>query len=173
MKWDGSQPSRLYLISRKTGQCIARYTAESFFAFHHVNAYENDTDVFVDICCYPNANIVYQYYLSNLRKKSEHDVSRGFPEGALRRYRVPVPLSKSKKPSFEPLPTYSDGKDFKLLHYGIELPQINYRFFNGKPYRYVYGLKQRKPGDFLNQIIKVNLIIDELFCHFRLHLVVL
>ncbi|XP_031562026.1 beta,beta-carotene 15,15'-dioxygenase-like [Actinia tenebrosa] len=171
MKWDGSQPSRFYLISRKTGQCIARYTVESFFAFHHVNAYENDTDVFVDICCYPNANIVYQYYLSNLRTKSEHEVSKGFPEGTLRRYRVPVPPSKCKKPSFEPLPTYSDGQDFKLLHYGIELPQINYRFFNGKPYRFVYGLKQRKPGDFLNQIVKIDVLAkttkywDKKYCY--------
>jgi carotenoid cleavage dioxygenase-like enzyme len=158
MKWDDSQPSRFYLISRKTGQCIGRYTAESFFAFHHVNAFESDTEVLVDICCYPNANIVYQYYLSHLRMKSEHDVSRGFPEGALRRYRVPVPSSTSKKLSFEALSTYSDGKDFKLLHYGIELPQINYQYANGKPYRYVYGLKQRKTGDFLNQIVKVKTI---------------
>ena len=75
MKWDGKQPSRFYLIERGTGKCIARYTAESFFSFHHVNAFESEDSVFVDVCCYPDASIVYEYYLSNLRGKPEHEVS--------------------------------------------------------------------------------------------------
>lgn len=74
MKWDDKQPSRFYLIERESGQCIARYTADSFFSFHHVNAYESDDSVFVDVCCYPDASIVYEYYLSNLRTKPEHEV---------------------------------------------------------------------------------------------------
>ncbi|EDO36712.1 predicted protein, partial [Nematostella vectensis] len=164
MKWDATQPSRFYLVERKSGKCIARYDADCFFSFHHVNAFESDADVFVDIVCYPDARIVYQYYLHHLRTKPEHEISKGYADPALRRYRIPIPTNhapKSKrKKSFQQykMPKYSDDRDYKLLYYGIELPQINYQFANGKPYRYVYGVGPRRRGDFLNQIIKVDVL---------------
>ena len=59
---------RFYLIERESGVCVAIYEAQTFFSFHHVNAYE-DTDglVVVDLCCYPDASIVDMFYLHHLR----------------------------------------------------------------------------------------------------------
>lgn len=162
MTWENTQPSRFYLIERKTGKCIAKYQCENFFSFHHVNAYETETEVHVDICCYPDARIVYQYYLQHLRTKPEHEISKGYPDPALRRYRVPIPTFVTKKlKHFHPLPKYADGRDYKTLYYGVELPQINYRFANGKPYRYVYGTGPHRRGDFLNQLLKVDVLAKE------------
>lgn len=160
MQWDNRQPSRFYVIERKTGKVIALYKTENFFSFHHVNAYETDTDIIMDVCCYPDARIVNQYYLHHLRTKPEHEVSKGFPDAALRRYRLPIPTFVVKK-TWQTLPSYSDGRDYKTLYYGVELPQINYRFANGKPYRYMYGVGPRKQGDFLNQLIKVDVLGKE------------
>lgn len=161
MKWDNSQPSRFYLIERKTGKCIAKYKAENFFSFHHVNAYEVDGEVIVDVCCYPDARIVFQYYLRHLRTKPEHEIAKGFPDPALRRYRIPVPTDTVIRKAFQTLPKYSDGRDYKVLYYGLELPQINYNFANGRSYRFVYGVGPHSRGDFLNQLVKVDVLAKE------------
>ena len=103
-----------------------------------------------------------QYYLQHLRTKPEHEISKGYADPALRRYRVPIPTFVTKKlKHFHPLPKYADGRDYKTLYYGIELPQINYRFANGKPYRYVYGTGPHRRGDFLNQLLKVDVLAKE------------
>lgn len=160
MKWDNKQPSRFYVIERKTGKVVAQYKTENFFSFHHVNAYETENDIIMDVCCYPDARIVYQYYLHHLRTKPENEVSKGFPDPALRRYRLPIPTTPFSKPS-QRLPSYSDCRDYKVLYYGVELPQINYRFSNGKPYRYMYGVGPHRRGDFLNQLVKVDVLGKE------------
>lgn len=160
MKWDNKQPSRFYVIERKTGKVVAQYRTENFFSFHHVNAYETETDIIMDVCCYPDARIVYQYYLHHLRTKPENEVSKGFPDPALRRYRLPIPTVAGSK-SWQRLPSFSDGRDYKVLYYGVELPQINYRFSNGKPYRYMYGVGPHRRGDFLNQLVKVDVLGKE------------
>ena len=157
MNWDNKQPSRFYVIERRTGKLVARYKTENFFSFHHVNAYETDTDIVVDVCCYPDARIVYQYYLQHLRTRSEHEVSRGFADAAIRRYRLPIPSILIKN-SWKDLPRYADGRNYKVLYYGLELPQINYRFANGKPYRFVYGVGPHVRGDFMNQLVKVDVL---------------
>ncbi|XP_074616208.1 beta,beta-carotene 15,15'-dioxygenase-like isoform X2 [Acropora palmata] len=160
MKWDRGQPSRFYVIERMTGKVVAQFKTENFFSFHHVNAYESESDIIMDVCCYPDARIVHQYYLHHLRTRGEHEVSKGFPDAALRRYRLPIRPSESRR-TWQTLPRFSDGRDYKVLYYGVELPQINYRFANGKPYRFMYGVGPHKHGDFLNQLIKVDVLGKE------------
>ena len=59
---------RFYLVERSSGACVGSYEAHSFFAFHHVNAYEDSNGyVVVDLCCYPDATIIDQFYLHHLR----------------------------------------------------------------------------------------------------------
>ena len=74
MHWDANEPSRFYLIDRKSGSCVVTFEAQSFFAFHHVNAYEEGHDVVVDICCYPDSSIINQYYLHHLRNSKTEEV---------------------------------------------------------------------------------------------------
>ena len=138
MKWDNKQPSRFYVIERKTGKVVAQYKTENFFSFHHVNAYETETDIIMDVCCYPDARIVYQYYLHHLRTKPENEVSKGFPDPALRRYRLPIPTTPFSK-SWQRLPSFSDGRDYKVLYYGVA----------------------HRRGDFLNQLVKVDVLGKE------------
>ena len=74
MHWDEKQPSRFYLIDRKSGSCAVTFEAQSFFAFHHVNAYEEGHHVVVDMCCYPDSSVVNQYYLHHLRNSKTEEV---------------------------------------------------------------------------------------------------
>ena len=74
MYWDAKEPSRFYLIDRKSGSCVATYETHNFFTFHHVNAYEDGHEVVVDLCCYPDSTIIDKYYLYNLRNSKPEEV---------------------------------------------------------------------------------------------------
>src|SRR6185503_11916900 len=38
--WDGGRGTRFLVVERATGRHVATMDAESFFCFHHINAYE-------------------------------------------------------------------------------------------------------------------------------------
>ena len=158
INWDNNQPSRFYLIERKTGKCIAKYEADNFFCFHHVNAQETDTEVLVDVSCYPDAQIVSDFYLSNLRAKPEADTPKQFPRANLRRYRLPISTAGTVPLA---LPKVSDGQDFEVLCDTFDLPQINYSFANGRNYRFAYGLTRSSGSGLIDELIKVDVVNKE------------
>ncbi|MCV5640778.1 carotenoid oxygenase family protein, partial [Escherichia coli] len=60
------------------------YSSEAFFAFHHVNAFEKGSDIFVDIASYTDSSIIEALYFQRLR--AGDPVHRA----ELRRYRLPA-----------------------------------------------------------------------------------
>ncbi|XP_028392453.1 beta,beta-carotene 9',10'-oxygenase-like [Dendronephthya gigantea] len=151
MHWDAKEPSRFYLIERRSGACVGSYEAHSFFSFHHVNAYEDINGlVVVDLCCYPDATIIDQYYLHYLRNSKIDKVGENFADPEVRRYRLPIP-GKSASRSSSPRLTY------EILGSDLELPRINYRF-NGQEYRYIYGTGPYEHGHFLDQLVKLDTV---------------
>jgi beta,beta-carotene 9',10'-dioxygenase len=135
--WRPQQGTRFRVIELKTGKLRGTYEGEPFFAFHHVNAFERDAELVIDLCAYDDAEIVRGLYLDHLRQ--EHPA---LPNPELRRCRL-----RLDDTSVESEP---------LADVGLELPRIAYRRCNGRPYRYVYGAGQRDGGDFLDQLVKVD-----------------
>jgi hypothetical protein len=41
-----------------------------------------------------------------------------------------------------------------LMQETLELPRINYRAYNGNPYRHVFGTGSRLPRNFMDQLVK-------------------
>ena len=136
-RWRPRRGTRLRVIELQTGKLRGSYEGDPFFAFHHVNAFERDGELVIDLCAYEDAEIVRGLYLENLRHQSP-----ALPDPELRRCRVRL---DSKRVQYE-----------RLTDVGIELPRIDYRRRNGRPYRYVYGASQSQGGDFLDQIVKVD-----------------
>jgi beta,beta-carotene 9',10'-dioxygenase len=135
-KFDAEQPTRITLIDRESGEIGGEWLAESGFCFHHVNAYETqDGEVVVDLCRFDDAQIVEQLYLEKLRNEGSIALSH------LHRYR----LVRGAAHAIEQ----------RLCDEPIELPRINYRANNQRPYRYVYGTGS---GDrtTLDQIVKID-----------------
>eukprot|EP00794_Sanderia_malayensis_P018160 gene18160-19972_t len=153
LKWKPEKMSRMHVVDRKTGKTVQTYMVANFFAFHHVNAYETDNDIIVDVCGYPDASVVQAFYLRNLRAGLE-----GFKYTlpALRRYTLPIPGTERAKIIAE---TEADI-GYEVLIDGFELPRINYAY-NTKKYKYAYGTVFRDKNFFLESISKVNVDTKE------------
>src|ERR1700694_2611084 len=138
-KWKPDRPARFYVFRRSDGGLQAEVEADPFFAFHHVNAFEDGDKLPGDISAYDNADVVKALYLDQLRGSDQYTMERS----QLRRYSVPLGGGTA---------THSVIGD-ELL----ELPRINYRL-NGRDYGVAYfaGADPARPEDFLNRLVKVD-----------------
>lgn len=141
-RWQPERGTRFLVIDRHDGTLRGTYEAEPFFAFHHVNAFERGSELVVDIAAYKDAGIIDALYLDALRSEQPD-----LPDVRLRRYRIG--LESGEVTSEE------------LSQENVELPRINYRRFNARPYRYVYGAGSRAgsvgaEGGFLDALVKVD-----------------
>jgi carotenoid cleavage dioxygenase-like enzyme len=138
-QWDPERGTRFVVVDRDSGEVVADPVADPFFAFHHVNAFEDDGDVVVDVCRYDDASVVDALYLDEIRSPDF-----AMPQSTLDRYRVPL-----------------DGgavASERLYDGVLELPRINYERSNGRPYQYVYGVSTRPTAvdDMPNRLVKVD-----------------
>jgi len=134
-RWKPARGTRFTLVDRASGEAVKGFQSDACFAFHHVNAYEDGGEVIVDMCAYPDAGIVEDLYLDRLR------AGKPIASAALTRFRLrPADRSVSSE-------LLADGD--------IELPRINYRRCNERPYRYVWG-NSAGPSGWIERIVKVD-----------------
>ena len=139
-RWKPEKGTRFFVMDKETGEIVKRYTTEAFFAFHHINAFEKEGQLIVDISAYPDASIVHGFFLDRLRQQNSPEL----PPAEFRRYYLPLDGSNA---------TYE-----LLSEMQIELPRINYSGYNASEYRYAYGASSNNERgyDFLNQLVKVD-----------------
>lgn len=156
--WDPNQLTRFHVVDRKDGDRLGVFTADPFFVFHHINAYEKDGKIYLDACCYRDNTIVKQLYLQNLRSAVKPG-DRKIDAADVRRYELPLE-ELGRNDGEKPLAKGEDGKDYNVLYEGMELPRINYGEYNGKPYKFVYGVGSS--GDELSgKLVKLNVDTKE------------
>lgn len=134
-RWMPELGTRFTLFDRHTGDPTGPFETDAFFAFHHVNAYESDGDVVVDICTYPDAKLVQDLYMERL--KAGKPIAR--PE--LRRFTI---STRDRSVKHE-----------RLVEEPLELPRINHARCNEHPYRYVWG--HGIAGSWPDRIVKADL----------------
>ena len=132
-----SQQDTPFLQSCRTPELNIAHS-EAFFAFHHVNAFEQDGEIVVDLVAYPDSSVIQSLYLEPLLHHPEQVIAAG----ELRRYHV----------SLENAIAYYDV----LTSEPVELPRINYQRCNTHPYEFVYGVGSSRSGNFIDQLVKVN-----------------
>jgi beta,beta-carotene 9',10'-dioxygenase len=133
-RWEPDRGGRLLVVERATGRLRGTYETDPFFTFHHINAFERDGELVVDLCAYEDASIIDALYLDRLRAGGP--LAPPVP----RRYTIDL-----------------DGGGVRsepLAKVDLELPRIAYRTRNGRPYRYAYGTGG--PGTFAGGIAKVD-----------------
>ncbi|XP_007480468.2 retinoid isomerohydrolase isoform X2 [Monodelphis domestica] len=89
----------LHVADKKRGKYLNnKYRTSSFNLFHHINTYEEDNFLIVDLCCWKGFEFVYNYlYLANLRENWE-EVKRNAkkaPQPEVRRYVLPLAINKA------------------------------------------------------------------------------
>jgi beta,beta-carotene 9',10'-dioxygenase len=116
--WDGAESTKLQVIDRETGALRGTYETDAFFCFHHVNAFERDGELVVDLVAYEDSSIIDSLHLD------ERGPRGPLPGTELRRYTIDLDGGRVRS---EPL---SEGT--------VELPRIDYGRRNTRHYRYAY-----------------------------------
>lgn len=130
-----ARDTKITIVDRETGKVGGVWEAEPGFCFHHVNAFEQDGELFVDLCRFDDAQIVEDLYLDRVRGGGS------VVAGYLHRYRL--------------TPGRKRADERRLSETPIELPRINYGANNGKPYRFAYGVSTTDQGS-LDRIVKID-----------------
>lgn len=154
--WYDKYKTRFYVISKATGAINPHHweSAEAFFFFHTINAYEDGDHLVVDVCACNNASLIGEVYREQLEKSKLSDKSRWKIGGVARRFVLPLNPSKEMA-SGTNLVTLSYTKSSatwdkmnRLICISedipdivFELPRINYDL-NGKKYRYLYAVSR-------------------------------
>src|SRR3954470_14756390 len=81
-RWQPELGTRFTVIDRHDGGVKMRATADPFFCFHHVNAWEEDDDVVVDLVAFDDSSVIEHLFIDRLRSGDPG------PPSQLRRYRI-------------------------------------------------------------------------------------
>jgi len=134
-RWKPERGTRFTLLDRASGEVAASFRTDACFAFHHVNSYERDGEVIVDLCTYPDADVIEDLYLERLR------AGKPLAAAELTRFRLRTADHTLTRE--------------RLAETDLELPRINYGRCNERPHRYVWG-NARGDGGWLERIVKVD-----------------
>lgn len=140
-KWKPGRGARFFIIDRATGRLKARIKTDAFFSFHHVNAFEQNGDLVVDLAAYEDAGIIDHYYINRLALAEEE-----LPFGRMERFVLDLEKGEVKERR-------------RLSEACIELPHIDYANYHGQPdYRYIYGcgIAPERRHEFYNQLVKID-----------------
>ncbi|KAG1494874.1 hypothetical protein G6F46_005827 [Rhizopus delemar] len=82
-----SEPTLFYVISRERRELIAIYRSEPCFIMNHINAYEEQDTIYLDMICYPDDTIARQLTTHFLRQPAKMEPSR-LMGSEIRRYKL-------------------------------------------------------------------------------------
>jgi beta,beta-carotene 9',10'-dioxygenase len=133
-RWRGDEPTRFQVLDRATGELRGTYETDSFFCFHHVNAFERGDELVVDLCAYEDPAIIDSLYLD------ESGPRGAVPPVELRRYTIDLAGGSVRA---EPL---AEGS--------LELPRIDYGRRNTRDYSYAYFAGA--DGGWIDRLVKVD-----------------
>ena len=138
-RWEPDRPARFLVVDRATGEQQGAYEADPFFCFHHINAFERDGSLVLDVAAYDDAEIISALYLDRAR-----DPEAVLPRVEPRRYELDL--------------AHGAVRSRRLADVFFELPRIDYGRRNGQPYAYAYANSLAEPGapGFLDRIVKLD-----------------
>lgn len=134
--WDAADGTRFQVIDRETGELRGTYETDAFFCFHHVNAFERDGELLVDLIAYEDPSIIDSLYLN------QRGVRGSIPPTQLRRYRIDLD---------------GGGVRWEQLAEGtVELPRIDYGRCNARDYRFAYFTGTGEGAQWIDHLVKVD-----------------
>nr|AXQ06573.1 beta,beta-carotene-15,15'-dioxygenase [Pinctada imbricata] len=91
-QWYPDEKTLFKIIDRKSGVPLSiKYTSEAQFTFHHINAYEEDGHLVLDMSAYKDAEIIKNLYLENYtEEKISQTMEKEKLFGEVRRFVFPL-----------------------------------------------------------------------------------
>lgn len=84
----------IHLIDRKTGKVVeTKYYTGVMIVYHHVNAFEDDGHVVVDVIAYNDNSLYDMFYLSKLKESAAFN-DGGYSKPSYRRFALPIHSNK-------------------------------------------------------------------------------
>ncbi|KAJ7401259.1 Beta,beta-carotene 9',10'-oxygenase [Pitangus sulphuratus] len=161
ISWEPQCNTYFRVVNKHTGEVLpGQWYTKPFVTFHQINAFEDCGCVVLDLCCQDDGTSLALYKLQNMRRTGEalDQVYASLPRAFPRRFVLPLhvdpdtPVGKNLNPLPYTLAKAVKDADGKVwcthenLHPegfekvgGLEFPQINYSWSNGRRYRYFYG----------------------------------
>lgn len=136
--------TNIILIHRETG-VETRYKTNTIFFMHIINCFEFDGKVNIDFCSYKDTKILDAMYVEALESMQQNPDYAKWVQSRPKRIEIPLDAS--------PL-SYVETK--LIADVGVEAPRINYELYNGRPYRYFYGIGSDVDTEYVGSIIKVD-----------------
>jgi carotenoid cleavage dioxygenase-like enzyme len=137
-RWEPQRAARFHVVRKDGGALAGTYEADAFFAFHHINAFEDGEAIVLDIAGYDDASIIDDLMLQRILAVGERPIARP----SFRRYRL--------------VPGKSAAEIEALSEASIELPRVA-PAVEGKKYRYAYGACADGESSFIsNRLAKVD-----------------
>jgi beta,beta-carotene 9',10'-dioxygenase len=137
-EWQPERGTRFIVFDRHTGEHHSTHKAEAFFCFHHVNAFERDDELVIDLIAYEDPSPIDLLEVDALRSGASQ-----LPASGLRRYRVALDGSGVAREDLAP-------------GVSVELPRINYRRSNMRDYRWVYAAATGAGADWISELVKID-----------------
>jgi carotenoid cleavage dioxygenase-like enzyme len=141
------EPTRFYAVHKDSGKVRTWLSDKAFFNFHNINAYEEGEDLIVDISLYDHPQDATTLLLFDHLTRF---TGGSIPIGCFARFC----LTRGSKYA-QPAPGFDWGNPFSA----IEMPAVN-KYFNGKKYRYAYGIGSAQGVDvsnFFDRLVKFDL----------------
>lgn len=138
-EWEPRRGTRFTVVDRSAGEVVARSRGDAVFGFHHVNAYEEGTEVVVDLETVPDADAIDALRLDRLRG-GDFEV----PAGRIERFRLD--------------PTAADPTVQRTERYGgrTALPTVS-PARDCRPYRYAYAQGTDQPmTQWPREVVKID-----------------
>jgi len=142
--WDPKRQTLWYVIGREEGGVVRRFNSEAFYAFHHINSYDEGDNVIVDLATYDTHEVVNSFYLDVLRSSTATKPSDA--KAYITRVTLPK-ISSSKELGTATLATTKCP---------IELPTIS-PLYSLKPNQYAFGVSTRDLSSLWDCVVKVDL----------------
>jgi carotenoid cleavage dioxygenase-like enzyme len=136
--WRPELATRIEIVRKDDGRVQASAETAPLFVFHHVNAFERDGWIHVDLIAYPDASAVRRLMLATLRG------GQATTTGRLVRLSLRDDALDQRIEAIELVPET------------IELPRVHPRA-QQRPYRYIYAVSNADPHDHNDRIVKVDL----------------
>jgi len=131
LKWLEGEMTDVIVVDIKSGEIKLKSKTRAFFSAHHVNAYQDGTNLVVDLCEGNRDGLATYMDIESMRKAS----NSSSPNGTSRLRRFTIDLASGQVADVE-VKTTAEMPKFIV---SLDFPTINEQY-RGKAYCFVYGV---------------------------------